>query len=975
MKVQELQKFGIDPEVIKIWVKKESPVLLPIQEEAIKQYKILEGNDLLVSAPTSSGKTFLGEIAALYNIFRRRKVLYLVPLKALAEEKYKDFYEKYDGFGIKVVLSTGDRSEYDAAILQGDFQLAVLVFEKMNRLLIRNKGIINHCGLVIIDEIQMTTDDTRGANLEMLLTQILASREKTSQNVQLIGLSAVIGHVNQLDRWLGMTVLASDKRPVELQEGILTRDGTFKYREFLSGQVGIEKFPEFVPDPRINLRSPEGRKEYQYRRLAHVVSHLVQQGEQVLIFRKWKGLTRETAFRLGMDLNLPPAQEALSALKDVENSVSKELLMAALSHGVAFHNADLSSEERRVIEEYFKEKDSKIRVVCATSTLAMGLNLPVNTVIIHDMEKPDPDAKTFQEVPLSTTEYKSMSGRAGRFGIQNKGRSILFADTPAQFSIFWRNYIDGEFPKMSSHLAHSNLLQETLLLIASELCSTQEEVLGFFRRSYAGYLHWNQSREIGAHEPVSLQNKVERALKVCAENGLIKETSVGEWKPTKLGKICALQGVSIFSFLNLLQLLPEVNPLDYHPWELLFLATHNREIEELYFRLSLAAFESGEYPRAVQDLNPPNWVTLLKKSEELLGDRYETTRHLKMSLVLLDWMEGIDLREIEFKYNKDYPDKAYGGVIRSLAENSSWMLETLAEIADAKQYDAEFVRGLKILSRRVLYGVREEEVELAELRVPGLTRENLHRLAQWGYTSLEAFAEAEIGDLQRIIPRELALQMKEALQRKLTQGERQRMESQRLRLEKLGLDASPLMNLYRSADLKSFAESVANLIRNLKREWVLQRVGKSEEGVDYILRPDRRDPVVGRPAAPLRIKDPGAPYVPLDERGPEPGAGNKEPLPTPGSKLQAPGFLRILPPQEKEISLEHIAEILSVAANYIPASIVLVGKPGFSRGATEEVQQLSQAYSVNIQLIPAQELGERYVEVLEGQRSLNRLFE
>jgi replicative superfamily II helicase len=929
MKVQELQKFGIDSEITRIWVKKESDTLLPVQEQAIKEHKILEGHDLLVSAPTSSGKTFLAEIAALYNIFRRRKVIYLVPLKALAEEKYADFSDKYSGFGIKVVLSTGDRSEFDIAILKGDFQLAIIVFEKMNRLLIRNKALISNTGLVIVDEIQITIDNTRGANLEMLLTQILTSQEKASQKAQLIGLSAVIGDLNKLNQWLGMGVLDSAKRPVELQEGILTPDGTFKYREFLSGQMGIEKFPAFISDPRINLKSLEGWKEYQYRRLAHFVSYLVRQGEQVLVFRKWKGLTRETAFRLAMDLNLPPAEEAIDVLKDVENSVSKEILISALNHGIAFHNADLGSEERRVIEEYFKQDDSKIRVVCATSTLAMGINLPVKTVIINDMEKPDPDAKSFQEVPLTPAEYKNMSGRAGRFGRQDKGRSIIFAETQAQFSIFWRNYIDGEFPKMDSLLYSSPLLQETLLLIASELCRSQQDLLDFFTRSYAGYLYWNPGQgTVRTHSGTPLQAKVDRALRICAENELIREAVADEWKPTELGKICALQGVSLFSFLNLLQLLPEINPSAYHLWELLFLAVHNREIEELHFRLSPTEFDSGEYIQDIQNINPPNWESLLKKSEDLLGDRYETAKRLRMSCTLLDWIQGMDLREIELKYNRGYQDKAYSGVIRTLAENSSWMLETLAEVAEAKRYDAAFVQNLKALSRRVLYGVSEEAIALAELRVPGLTRENLYRLAQWGYTSPETLAEASVDDLQRIISRSLAVKIKEALQKKPAQKSFQGVEGQKMRLEKLGLDPALLLRVYEASELKPFAESVADLIRNLKIPSTPKNVGELEGSIDYTLQ-----------------------------------------------DAKATIFLRVLPPQEKEISLERIAEVLSTAAKYIPISIIIIGKPGFSTDALGEAKQLSQAYSVHVQLIAAYELGERYVEVLEGQRPVGLMFQ
>ncbi|MDY0095028.1 MAG: DEAD/DEAH box helicase, partial [Candidatus Vecturithrix sp.] len=224
MTLQELQaQYQIDPEIIRIWTERESETLLPIQEAAIREHGILEGQDLLVSAPTSSGKTFLAEIVAIHAIFHQKKVIYLTPLKALAEEKYTDFSEKYSEFGLDVVISTGDRTEFDHAIERGDFHLAVLVFEKAHRLLARNKYFLDHCGLIVIDEIQMTADYSRGSTLEMLLTAILylrgklpAGRTTNMTAMQLIALSAVLNELNHLEEWLGMKVLVSGQRPVEL---------------------------------------------------------------------------------------------------------------------------------------------------------------------------------------------------------------------------------------------------------------------------------------------------------------------------------------------------------------------------------------------------------------------------------------------------------------------------------------------------------------------------------------------------------------------------------------------------------------------------------------------------------------------------------------------------------------------------------------------------------------------------------------
>ena len=127
----------------------------------------------------------------------------------------------------------------------------------------------------------MTADYSRGGSLEILLTAILYARgqqkdsrsfQKLQQSLpQLIALSAVIGDLNRLDEWLGVDVLMSDLRPVELQEGVLRKDGTFTYRGFISKDVGTEQFTPFPPHLKFNLKSAEGKREYQYKRLQEVI--------------------------------------------------------------------------------------------------------------------------------------------------------------------------------------------------------------------------------------------------------------------------------------------------------------------------------------------------------------------------------------------------------------------------------------------------------------------------------------------------------------------------------------------------------------------------------------------------------------------------------------------------------------------------------------------------------------------------------
>ncbi|MBI4556549.1 MAG: DEAD/DEAH box helicase, partial [Candidatus Hydrogenedentes bacterium] len=121
MRMTELLRYDIPAEIIGLWQRLESDNLLPLQELAVKKYDLFGRDNLLLQAPTSSGKTFIGEMAALQTALRRKKVVYLVPLKALAEEKYADFKEKYAPYGLEVIISTRDHRCLDAKLEDGSF--------------------------------------------------------------------------------------------------------------------------------------------------------------------------------------------------------------------------------------------------------------------------------------------------------------------------------------------------------------------------------------------------------------------------------------------------------------------------------------------------------------------------------------------------------------------------------------------------------------------------------------------------------------------------------------------------------------------------------------------------------------------------------------------------------------------------------------------------------------------------------------
>ena len=171
MRVDTLEAYNIAPDILAIWRETIGAELLPVQERAVKEFGLFGTGNLIVFSPTSSGKTFVGEMAAVKAARENTKVFYLVPQKALADEKFQEFRQRYGKLGIKVVVSSRDHREYDEDIERRDFQIAVVVFEKMQALLVSRPQLMEVVGLVVVDELQLITDEARGPTLELLLSR------------------------------------------------------------------------------------------------------------------------------------------------------------------------------------------------------------------------------------------------------------------------------------------------------------------------------------------------------------------------------------------------------------------------------------------------------------------------------------------------------------------------------------------------------------------------------------------------------------------------------------------------------------------------------------------------------------------------------------------------------------------------------------------------------------------------------------
>lgn len=220
MLLKDLKK-KIPKDLYDVLEKEEIIELRPAQVKAIKK-GLLKEKSLLVCTPTASGKTLIAEIAALNSIINGKgKAIYIVPLKALANEKYKEFKRKYSHL-TRIALSIGDIDSSDQYLTDYDF--IITTSEKLDSLTRHHTPWLKYVKVVIIDEIHLLNDPHRGPTLEILITIL----KQVLKNIQIIGLSATIGNPKELASWLDAELVIDNWRPVELKQGVYL-DGVVEF--------------------------------------------------------------------------------------------------------------------------------------------------------------------------------------------------------------------------------------------------------------------------------------------------------------------------------------------------------------------------------------------------------------------------------------------------------------------------------------------------------------------------------------------------------------------------------------------------------------------------------------------------------------------------------------------------------------------------------------------------------------------------
>lgn len=765
MKVSDLNRWGIPERIIEIWKKRQGEALLPVQSKAIRKGLLgLRENgegagrvNMLISAPTSAGKSFCAEMAAVKALTERKKSVLLFPLRSLVEENYRTIESTYAPLGVKPIIVTSDHPENDQPFRDGKYEIAVAVYEKFDLLLTSALDSLANIGLVVVDEIQTIGEPGRGALLERLLTKIVASDYKPV----LICLSAVIGEsavsAGRLSDWLEAVLVEETARPVDLIRGVAAASATggrYYYRSYNTGHDDSQSFAT------VNFDDPAHRRfdafVEQIKSDTGVASYSPSSGasplardNQILVFLKSRAETVEYAFRLAAAVGWPEAKKARERLLEEEPSSLNRSLRQALARGVAFHNSDLTSGQREVVEQAFRNKE--IRVLFSTTTLAMGVNLFADTVYLETVKYVSPLYGSKPSlVPISQAEFDNMTGRAGRHkngNNQTSGKAVVLAYSDLEREILWQNYIAMDKPKpLESVFAQMPLIDWTLDVISSGLASDVVSLNKVFASTFYAKSNVADSSTSLRVTAVSNAPDFEPVLENLMELAFIKYTpESNKWGTSALGKAVAGSGLSVNEARAFVSKLESGYPQTLFGWTALGLSSPEWNPPPGFLtRIEVA----GESPLKMLYQHFDSCLDqarfLLPENHRTEPLNYRSSAALKALLLLDSWCRMQPIQRLEQQF------QVHLGQIVSLAETVSHLVKALTMLVNAREKESPLVGELQDYAYQIRFGL---DISLQPLHYrlnKILNRTDLLCLKETGIETVEQLAQVLEKDLDTL---------------------------------------------------------------------------------------------------------------------------------------------------------------------------------------------------------------------------------
>ncbi|MBJ47470.1 MAG: hypothetical protein CMB59_06250 [Euryarchaeota archaeon] len=508
--------------------------LHPPQAEAMPS--ILAGRNTMLCIPTASGKSLVAFMGLVNQIMTKNvgsRGIYIVPLKALASEKLEELKQLGGSLGLKIGLGIGDAPNEAKQI--DDCDILVCTSEKLDSLMRSKSEVLRRVSVVVADEFHLVNDSHRGPTMEINLARI----RHLLPEAQIITLSATVGNSQDLADWLESDLIVSQWRPVSLEYATLA-------------ELDLE--PRAIQKSELSTASDLGPPRTLEGPKSHVawaaLNDVYEQEGQLLVFVAARRSAQSEAKKLGQRMRkylsknnpevLPALNELSERLSRSSNSAMGDTLAECVKGGVAFHHAGLRHTQRNEIENAFKNRI--LYCLCATPTLAAGVNLPARRVLIRDLKRFEDGMSRL----LPVMEVRQMLGRAGRPRYDPVGEAWLACKggDPRQVADdIADRYIHGPVEDISSKLAAEPAMRFHLLSsIATGGLNTRKKIGDFFSRTYLGHSQTNSY----------LQENIDSMLKWLVDKRFVRRTNVGSieenWDDETPSWVDAAQSASGVSF-------------------------------------------------------------------------------------------------------------------------------------------------------------------------------------------------------------------------------------------------------------------------------------------------------------------------------------------------------------------------------------------------------------------------------------------
>jgi helicase len=664
----------------------------------------------------------VGEIAVLCALRSGVRAIYLVSHKALADQKYLDFVARF-GEGAaqplgSVGLDTGDRSEGDV-----DAQLMVATYEKALGLFLSGQLKPNNA-LVVADELQILGEPGRGPDIEGLCS---ALRQRGIR--QFVALTATVENPEDIAGWMACDLVRSAHRDVPLYQEIWY--GGCAYRTKFGDDGGQEMRGGAPATNDVGV----------------VVDHLLQLGHgPVLVFTESRREAREFATAFGQSRPRVGIGIALAQQLDLfsEPTESSDQLRENAERRVAFHTADLSPQERQVIEGGFT--DGKFEVCFATSTLAAGVNFPFRTIVFSKLTYRFGDRAGSQVV---RSDYRNMSGRAGRLGMHPDGFAVLLPQNNVELA-HAKMLVLPDNDRLNSQLVNLSLRKSILTLVASGLASSFAEVMTFFENT----LYWYQTLNRNAAKLATLTTESRAAVDWLVANALIREQA-GTLFITPLGNAAAMSGLLPTTAVQLTAMLHAIGPK--------LVASFDEWIPGLIYAVCASdEFRADRPSRFLPYTSQTTYESVTFWGTKLLPvelDRNDLKlAHCAHAIAL--YAEGLAERKIA------HITHVPGGTIHRLALDVAWVLDGLHKLSTTPDLACPQTvsNQIAMLARRVRWGAPTEALDVLRVAerhgVPGFGRQRAMGLIAQGIATLHdvlGTAKDKLAQLLRSEPRAQAL--------------------------------------------------------------------------------------------------------------------------------------------------------------------------------------------------------------------------